>query len=157
MLVSCPYIDGVQWGLKRDRWLTPSVLLVAEQIVESKIIPPNMTSGCLDFFSWLAFSFEWGQATVMFELSKDPGIVKDAQTDMEKQFKVGVQDWRITWKQAEHCEFPECRSQDFHSVWQYSPTGLLALGLIHWPLNNVNGITVILLLKILQWPHCLRL
>lgn len=75
-----------------------------------------MTCVCLDFFSWLAISFEGGQATVTFELSKDLGIVKDAQTDVEKQLKVGIQDRRITWKQAEHHGFPECQNQDLHSL-----------------------------------------
>lgn len=67
---------GGERGMNRDKWLTPKVLFVAEeQIVENEIILSKRDMWLSWSLLWLAFPFEGGQTTVMFELPEGLGVV----------------------------------------------------------------------------------
>lgn len=129
---SYPSVGGGERGLKKDKWLTPLVLLVAEeQIVEYKAMP----SKCDMWWPWFLFLvglFFWVRAchSAVGAPKGPPNSWKcTVLQTKENRFKVVAQDWRITGEQAEHCRFPGSQSQGVHSLWQYSLTGILASGL----------------------------
>lgn len=146
-------------SLKRHQWLTPRVPSYGRRpncwksahSFQPMFGPMSKHDMCLSWSRlWLTSSVEGGQITAMFELPEDLGRVGgDARSEQEEP----VQDcgWGL-----------KCHVGAGWTVW--IPTGWKPIFsqfmtlFSSWspcfrscPLKNINGITVTLLLKILQW------